>query len=99
MFHIDFGHFLGNYKSKFGVKREKAPFIFTPAFAHVLGGYSSDENKKTKEYMFFEEQCVHSCQIPCTLFDCFDAAQSQCVHCEFMFFLRLVCTYQELRGL
>ena len=33
-FHIDFGHFLGNYKSKFGVKREKAPFIFTPAMAH-----------------------------------------------------------------
>jgi phosphatidylinositol-4,5-bisphosphate 3-kinase len=38
LFHIDFGHFLGNYKAKFGIKREKAPFIFTPAFAHVLGG-------------------------------------------------------------
>ena len=33
--HIDFGHFLGNYKSKFGVKREKAPFIFTPQMARV----------------------------------------------------------------
>ena len=36
-FHIDFGHFLGNFKSKMGVKRERAPFVFTPQFAHVLG--------------------------------------------------------------
>jgi hypothetical protein len=50
-FHIDFGHFLGNYKSKFGIKREKAPFIFTPAMAHVFGG--SD----TAEYTQFEAQC------------------------------------------
>jgi hypothetical protein len=37
-FHIDFGHFLGNFKSKYGVKREKAPFVFTPSFAEVMGG-------------------------------------------------------------
>jgi phosphatidylinositol-4,5-bisphosphate 3-kinase len=29
LFHIDFGHFLGNFKTKFGVKRERAPFVFT----------------------------------------------------------------------
>ena len=50
-FHIDFGHFLGNYKSKFGIKREKAPFIFTPAMAHVMGGTD------TSEYFSFEAQC------------------------------------------
>ena len=33
LFHIDFGHFLGNFKSKFGIKREKAPFVFTSHFA------------------------------------------------------------------
>eukprot|EP00899_Mesostigma_viride_P008452 jgi/Mesvir1/17608/Mv08835-RA.1 len=38
LFHIDFGHFLGNFKSKFGVKRERARFVFTPDFAYVLGG-------------------------------------------------------------
>ena len=37
LFHIDFGHFLGNFKSKLGVKRERAPFVFTPDFAYVLG--------------------------------------------------------------
>ena len=37
LFHIDFGHFLGNFKSKFGVKRERAPFVFTPDFAEVSG--------------------------------------------------------------
>jgi phosphatidylinositol kinase/protein kinase (PI-3 family) len=37
-FHIDFGHFLGNFKKKFGIKREKAPFVFTPDFAFVMGG-------------------------------------------------------------
>lgn len=37
LFHIDFGHFLGNFKSKMGIKRERAPFVFTPSMAHVLG--------------------------------------------------------------
>ena len=41
LFHIDFGHFLGNFKWKYGIKRERAPFVFTPAFAAVLGGEGS----------------------------------------------------------
>lgn len=41
LFHIDFGHFLGNFKTKFGFKRETAPFIFTPMYAYMLGGPSS----------------------------------------------------------
>lgn len=35
-FHIDFGHILGNFKSKFGVKREKAPFVFTHHMRAVM---------------------------------------------------------------
>jgi len=46
LFHIDFGHFLGNFKSKFGVKRERAPFVFTPDFAYVLGNKGSDDYEK-----------------------------------------------------
>jgi len=42
-FHIDFGHFLGNTKSKFGVKRERTPFILTKDFIEVMDW---DKNKK-----------------------------------------------------
>jgi len=51
LFHIDFGHFLGNFKSKMGVKREKAPFVFTPHFAEIMGGPKSPLFKR------FEDLC------------------------------------------
>eukprot|EP00026_Physarum_polycephalum_P016714 Phypoly_transcript_17694.p1 GENE.Phypoly_transcript_17694~~Phypoly_transcript_17694.p1 ORF type:complete len:260 (+),score=39.99 Phypoly_transcript_17694:57-782(+) len=38
LFHIDFGRFLGNYQTWNGIKRERAPFVFTPSFAYVMGG-------------------------------------------------------------
>ena len=38
-FHVDFGHFLGHLKSKFGVKREsESSFVLTPHMETVLGG-------------------------------------------------------------
>lgn len=53
-FHIDFGHFLGNFKKKFGYNREKAPFIFTPALARVLDGTDSST------YRRFEAVCCRA---------------------------------------
>lgn len=45
LFHIDFGHFLGNFKSKFGVKRERVPFVLTTHFVHVIKkGESNNQN-------------------------------------------------------
>ena len=42
LFHIDFGHFLGNFKQFKGIyKRETTPFVFTPMYAHVMGGKDS----------------------------------------------------------
>jgi hypothetical protein len=38
LLHIDFGHVLGNFKSKLGIKRERTPFVWTPPMAAVLGG-------------------------------------------------------------
>ena len=37
IFHIDFGHFLGHFKYKYGIKRERAPFVFTSEFRNLLG--------------------------------------------------------------
>lgn len=54
LFHIDFGHFLGNYKKKFGVKRERAPFVFTPDFAYVMGG------KDSPDFMKFLDLCARA---------------------------------------
>ena len=39
-FHIDFGHFLGHWKSALGVRRDAA-FVLTPSMAAVLGGEGS----------------------------------------------------------
>jgi phosphatidylinositol-4,5-bisphosphate 3-kinase len=47
-FHIDFGHILGNFKYKMGVKRERAPFVFTFAMKAVM----SDE-----QYLEFVDLC------------------------------------------
>ena len=56
--HIDFGHFLGNFKTKFGYKRETAPFVFIPQFAVVFGG--SNSNGGNDMYKTFQEVCVHA---------------------------------------
>jgi len=34
--HIDFGHFLGNFKSKFGVRRERVPFVLASDFEIII---------------------------------------------------------------
>ncbi|XP_059078692.1 phosphatidylinositol 4,5-bisphosphate 3-kinase catalytic subunit beta isoform-like isoform X2 [Tigriopus californicus] len=36
MFHIDFGHFLGNFKHKFGFRRERVPMILSSEFVDVI---------------------------------------------------------------
>lgn len=37
LFHIDFGHILGNRKHFLGVSRERVPFVLTPDFLFVMG--------------------------------------------------------------
>eukprot|EP00727_Mastigamoeba_balamuthi_P013498 m51a1_g8771 putative phosphatidylinositol- -diphosphate 3-kinase (1513) ;mRNA; r:160021-166529 len=38
VFHIDFGHILGNVEKWKGIRRERAPFVLTPEYVYVLGG-------------------------------------------------------------
>lgn len=49
MFHIDFGHFLGNIM-KFGIyNRESAPFVLTPSFVHVMGDETGEDFQQFTE--------------------------------------------------
>ena len=57
LFHIDFGHILGHFKKKLGVKRERAPMIFTPQMADVLGGAGADK------YKLFQDCCCRGFRI------------------------------------
>ena len=58
-FHIDFGHILGHFKKKFGIEREKAPFIFTPQMAYVLRG----EAETSEMYQLFVDMCCRAYNI------------------------------------
>eukprot|EP01132_Coremiostelium_polycephalum_P002852 gene2852-3543_t len=57
LFHIDFGHFLGNFKTFAGFQREKAPFVLTPDFVYVIGG------KDSPNFNFFVEVCCKAYNI------------------------------------
>lgn len=51
IFHIDFGHFLGHFKKKFGINRERVPFVLTDDFLFVIsrGEEISDNNPHLRE--------------------------------------------------
>jgi len=55
LFHIDFGHFLGNFKSKFGIKRERVKFILTPDFVHII--CKGEKKEKSQRWIDFKEHC------------------------------------------
>ncbi|KAJ8319901.1 hypothetical protein KUTeg_001488 [Tegillarca granosa] len=56
LFHIDFGHFLGNFKSKLKIKRERVPFILTDHFKYVItkGGTNSEN------FIRFQDLCENA---------------------------------------
>ncbi|XP_034023735.1 LOW QUALITY PROTEIN: phosphatidylinositol 4,5-bisphosphate 3-kinase catalytic subunit beta isoform [Thalassophryne amazonica] len=54
LFHIDFGHILGNFKSKFGIKRERVPFILTHDFIHVI---QQGKTGYTEKFSSFRQYC------------------------------------------
>ncbi|EDO42011.1 predicted protein [Nematostella vectensis] len=53
LFHIDFGHFLGNFKNKFGIRRERVPFVLTDHFVHVI----TRGNDNTEGFQEFRRIC------------------------------------------
>jgi len=60
LFHIDFGHFLGNFKTKFGINRERAAFVLTPEMAYVMGGRNYTAHPLFKK---FKSMCTKAFKI------------------------------------
>ncbi|CAL8242415.1 unnamed protein product [Merluccius merluccius] len=55
LFHIDFGHILGNYKSFMGISKEWVPFVLTPDFLYVMG---TSGKKTSPHFQKFQDVCV-----------------------------------------
>uniref|UniRef100_A0A3P9K527 Phosphatidylinositol 4,5-bisphosphate 3-kinase catalytic subunit gamma isoform n=1 Tax=Oryzias latipes TaxID=8090 RepID=A0A3P9K527_ORYLA len=55
LFHIDFGHILGNYKSFMGISKEWVPFVLTPDFLYVMG---TSGKKSSPHFLKFQDVCV-----------------------------------------
>ncbi|KAH8409752.1 hypothetical protein KR222_004019 [Zaprionus bogoriensis] len=55
LFHIDFGHILGHFKQKFGVRRERVPFVLTHDFVYVINKGCVD--REAQEFCRFQELC------------------------------------------
>uniref|UniRef100_A0A3P8WMH5 Phosphatidylinositol-4,5-bisphosphate 3-kinase, catalytic subunit gamma n=1 Tax=Cynoglossus semilaevis TaxID=244447 RepID=A0A3P8WMH5_CYNSE len=55
LFHIDFGHILGNYKSFMGISKEWVPFVLTPDFLYVMG---TAGKKSSPHFQKFQDVCV-----------------------------------------
>lgn len=55
IFHIDFGHFLGHFKKKFGINRERVPFILTDDFLHVIA--RGADVRKSGNFDTFKDLC------------------------------------------
>jgi len=49
VFHIDFGHFLDHRKKKFGINRERVPFVLTEDFIRVIAK-GQDNPEKSEEF-------------------------------------------------
>ncbi|XP_055966949.1 phosphatidylinositol 4,5-bisphosphate 3-kinase catalytic subunit delta isoform isoform X1 [Sorex fumeus] len=56
LFHIDFGHFLGNFKTKFGINRERVPFILTYDFVHVIQQGKTNNSEKFERFRDYCER-------------------------------------------
>lgn len=57
LFHIDFGHILGNRKHFLGVSRERVPFVLTPDFLYVMGRV---KGRNSLYFQCFRDTCIQA---------------------------------------
>jgi len=55
LFHIDFGHILGNFKYKLKIKRERVPFVLTQDFINVI---NKGEINVKEDFNKFKDLCL-----------------------------------------
>jgi len=60
MFHIDFGHFLNHRKKKYGVCRNRVPFVLPDDFLRIICRGATSDIAKTDDYKNFEELCCRA---------------------------------------
>lgn len=56
LFHIDFGHILGKFKEKFGIRRERVPFVLTHDFVVVIQ-HGEQDRAHTDDFRRFQQYC------------------------------------------
>ena len=56
LFHIDFGHILGRFKEKFGIRRERVPFVLTHDFVYVM----TRGKKDSPQFRLFKQYCENA---------------------------------------
>ncbi|MFH4976290.1 hypothetical protein AB6A40_002999 [Gnathostoma spinigerum] len=57
LFHIDFGHFLGHYKKKLGINRDRVPFVLTDHFLCVISKGKANF-RDSHEHKKFRQLCI-----------------------------------------
>ena len=60
LFHIDFGHILGHYKEKFGIRRDRQPFVLTHDFIYVI---TNGSKTRSDEFDSFKNYCEEAFMI------------------------------------
>lgn len=59
LFHIDFGHFLGNFKTKFGVRRERVKFLLPDEFIYIIERTNKNISRR-ENFDNFRKMCIEA---------------------------------------
>ena len=57
LFHINFRHILGHFKEKFGIRRERVPFVLTHDFEHVIIKGQDKKGSGPDRFGAFQSNC------------------------------------------
>lgn len=76
LFHIDFGHILGHFKEKFGIRRERQPFVLTHDFINVI---TKGRQTRSEEFEQFKGYCE---KVRCETSFCYSLWENVFIICQ-----------------